>query len=159
MTNDYLFCGCSDGVVRVFGTKNLEHILTLPKPPPLGSANIEAGVKKIRIPATKESKFADCIAVLVDELNQRVIVLYSDRMVFIWDIKNFSKISVYRTALSHCAPIHDLQFIPNSSALGFQQNLPEDMSLEGELGVTKFATCSSDRTIRFWQFIDPSLST
>lgn len=36
ITNDYLFCGCSDGVVRLFSTKSLEHILTLPKPPPLG---------------------------------------------------------------------------------------------------------------------------
>lgn len=59
MTNEYLFCGCSDGVIRVFGSKSLDHIMTLPKPPPLGSANIETGVKKIRIPATKDSKFAD----------------------------------------------------------------------------------------------------
>lgn len=69
MTNDYLFCGCSDGIVRVFGTKSLEHIVTLPKPPPLGSANIESGDKKIRIPCTKESKFADTLAVIVDETN------------------------------------------------------------------------------------------
>lgn len=108
MTNDYLFCGCSDGIVRVFGTKSLEHILTLPKPPPLGSANIESGIKKIRIPATKESKFADTLAVIVDETNMRVVVLYSDRMIFIWDIKQLEKISVYRTALSHCGPIHDI---------------------------------------------------
>jgi hypothetical protein len=59
ITNEYLMCGCSDGVIRVFSTKSLDHIMTLPKPPPLGSANIEAGVKKIRIPATKDSKFAD----------------------------------------------------------------------------------------------------
>jgi len=99
MTNEYLFCGCSDGIVRVFGTKSLEHIITLPKPPPLGSANIESGVKKIRIPATKDSKFADIVAILIDEVNQRVVVLYSDKMMFIWDIKNLDKISVYRTAL------------------------------------------------------------
>ena len=67
MSQDYLICGCSDGVVRLFGTKSLEHILTLPKPPPLGSANIESGVKKIRIPASKDSKFADVISVNVDE--------------------------------------------------------------------------------------------
>ena len=51
MTGDYLFCGCSDGIIRVFAPKSLEHIITLPKPPPLGTANIEAGVKTIRIPA------------------------------------------------------------------------------------------------------------
>ena len=69
MTNDNIFCGCSDGIVRVFGVKSLEHIVTLPKPPPLGSANIETGVRKIRIPATKDSKFADILALIVDEAN------------------------------------------------------------------------------------------
>ena len=69
ITSEYLFCGCSEGVIRVFGSKTLDHIMTLPKPPPLGSANIEAGIKKIRIPATKESKFADTQAVIVDERN------------------------------------------------------------------------------------------
>ena len=108
MTNEYLFCGCSDGVIRVFGTRNLEHITTLPKPPPLGSANIESGVKKIRIPATKESKFADIIALLVDEQNHRVVVLYSDRMTFVWDIRNMEKISVYRTSLAHSGAIYDI---------------------------------------------------
>ena len=87
ITNDYLFCACSEGVIRVFGSKALDHIMTLPKPPPLGSANIEAGIKKIRIPATKESKFADTLGVLVDERNHRVVALYSDRMIFMWDIK------------------------------------------------------------------------
>ena len=88
MTAEYLFCGCSDGVIRVFDATSLEHKMTLPKPPPLGSANIEAGVKKIKIPSTKESKFADTCAVIVDEKNMRVVALYSDRMIFMWDIKD-----------------------------------------------------------------------
>ena len=118
-SSSLLFCGCSDGVVRVFGTKNLEHILTLPKPPPLGSANIESGVKKIRIPATKDSRFADVVALKVDEAGQRVVVVYSDRMMFVWDIKLMDKISVYRTMLAHSGPIHDLQYIPNNLPVGF----------------------------------------
>jgi WD40 repeat protein len=158
MTNDYFFCGCSDGVVRIFGTKSLDHILTLPKPPPLGTANIESGVKKIRIPATKESKFADCLGVIVDEVNMRVVVLYSDRMIFIWDIKDLEKISVYRTALSHCGPIHDIQYIPNSMEIGFQDE-KSAVSLQEESSLTKFVTCSSDRTLRFWHFTDPTISS
>jgi hypothetical protein len=50
----------------------------------------------------------------VDEKNQRVLVLYSDRMVFIWDVKQMDKISVYRTLYSHCGTIYDLQYIQNS---------------------------------------------
>jgi hypothetical protein len=67
MTNDNLFCGCSDGIIRVFASDTLEHRVTLPKPPPLGTANIEAGAKTIRIPAKQDSKFADTVAVVIDE--------------------------------------------------------------------------------------------
>lgn len=119
--------------------------MTLPKPPPLGTANIESGVKKIRIPATKESKFADTIAVIIDEQRERVLALYSDRMMFMWDIKKLDKISVYRTFLYHSAPIHDLVML---------NNVPSTPAIDG---VSSFATCSSDKTIRFWHFIDPSI--
>jgi hypothetical protein len=84
---DHLYCACNDGIVRIFSSKSLEHIMTLPKPPPLGSANVESGNKKIRIPASKDSRFADALAVLIDEKNQRVVVLYSDKMIFIWDVR------------------------------------------------------------------------
>jgi len=143
MTNDFLMCGCSDGTVRVFEPGTLNHILTLPKPPPLGTANIESGLKKIRIPATKESKFADAVAVAIDDERKRVVVVYSDRMMFMWDIKNLEKISVYRTFLYHSGPIHDLQCLPVQKA--------------GD-GITQFATCSADKTIRFWHYIDMTVS-
>jgi hypothetical protein len=57
------------------------------RPPPLGDTNIMVGVSKIKIPTTSESKFADVICCIVDQVNNRVIALYSDRMLFIWDIK------------------------------------------------------------------------
>ena len=72
------------------------------------------------------------------------------------------KISVYRTLYSHSGPIYDLQYIPNSLPIGFQtQTEAETGSIESltedELSnITKFATCSADRTIRFWNFLDPS---
>jgi len=47
-----------------------------------------------------------CLA--VDESNKRVIALYSDRLLFIWDIKNFDGMNVYRTFMSHRGPIHDI---------------------------------------------------
>ena len=133
----HLLCGCSDGTIRVFSTSTLEHIVTLPKPPPLGSANVEAGVKKIRIPASKESKFADAVAVQMDVERQKIVVLYSDRMMFMWDIKKLEKIGVFRTFLHHCGPIYDLEALPSTSE-----------------SVTRFATCSTDKTIRFWNYYD-----
>jgi WD40 repeat protein len=113
-----LFCACSDGVMRIFKTGNLEHIMTMSRPPPLGDTNTLVGVQKIKIPTSGKSKYADIMACAVDELNNRVVAVYSDRMMFVWDISDLKKISVYRTFLSHCAPIHDIQTIPNYLALG-----------------------------------------
>ena len=64
----FLYCACTEGIVRIFNTKTLEFIMTIPKPPPLGQANVDAG-KKIRIPTSKEAKFADAVGVQVDERN------------------------------------------------------------------------------------------
>lgn len=84
-----LFCACSDGTLRVFNTDKLNHIVTLPRPPPLGDTNVLVGVSKIKIPTNEESRFADLVCCIVDEVNKRVVALYSDRMLFIWDIKKF----------------------------------------------------------------------
>lgn len=36
VTDDLIFCGCADGVVRVFQPTNLQYITTLPRPHRLG---------------------------------------------------------------------------------------------------------------------------
>ena len=62
--------------------------------------------------------------------------------------------------MAHKGPIHDIQPIPNEFSVGTVTNKPElaaKMKVAQE--VTKFATCSSDRTIRMWNFIDPNTSS
>mmetsp|Transcript_39353 Transcript_39353/g.45182 ORF Transcript_39353/g.45182 Transcript_39353/m.45182 type:complete len:184 (+) Transcript_39353:468-1019(+) len=110
-----LLCNCSDGVVRLFHTDTLEHILTLPKPPTLGSANQTVGMKKVKPASSKESKYADCIAVEMDESKDRVISVYSDRMILIWDLSNKEKVKVMRAFLGHNGPIYDLDILSDST--------------------------------------------
>ena len=78
-------------------------------------------------------------------------------MVFIWDVRVKEKISVFRTLYSHSGAIYDMQYIPNTlGQIGMQSEasqIPEDLE-----GLTKFATCSADRTVRFWYFADPQSS-
>lgn len=59
------------------------------------------------------------VACYIDEQNQRAVTLYSDRMMFIWDIKKFDQITVYRTFMSHSGPIHEIQVVPNNTMIGF----------------------------------------
>ena len=69
VSNGRLFCSCSDGLLRVFEAATLRHLLTLSKPPPLGTTNILAGVSRIKIPQDKDSLFGDILAGLIDESN------------------------------------------------------------------------------------------
>lgn len=71
----------------------------------MGQTNIETGVKKIKVPNTVASKFSDVLAIISDDKRNRIIAVYSDRMVFLWDVKDSNKIQVIRTFLSHNGPI------------------------------------------------------
>ena len=153
-----LFCACSDGIIRVFSTDNLQHLVTLSKPPPLGSTNLMAGNSKIKIAQNKETKFADVIAVSIDNLNMRAVALYSDKMMFVWDVKSLKAVTVNRSFYSHCGPIHDIQVVPNEFEMGYNQKPGSKTRCENEENLTKFVTCSSDRTIRFWHLVDSSLT-
>ena len=59
--------------------------------------------------------------------------------------------------MSHNGPIHDIQLIPNTLPVGLNlMAVPELVNeLSADDNLTKFVTCSSDRTIRFWHYIDP----
>lgn len=149
-----MFCACAEGVVRIFNPLTLGHLGTLQKPPPLGQTNIESGIKKIKVSQSMVSKFADALAVIADEIRHRLVVVYSDKMVFVWDVKDQTKSQVTRTFLSHNGPIHDIKKINNTWSVGLSES-EEAQSLAADNGLTRFATCSSDRTVRFWHFADP----
>ena len=90
-------CGCSNGVIRCFDADTLEHIITLPRPPPLGEANISPNSKKQIIATNVSCTFADTVAVMLFDNNQRLFSIYSDRTVFIWDIKRMERVSVHKS--------------------------------------------------------------
>ena len=103
-----LYCACSDGIIRIFDTDSLAHLLSLSKPPPLGSTNLMAGNGKIKIQQSKTTKFADVVACAIDTLNNRAVALYSDRMMFVWDVAELKQVTVLRSMYSHSGPIHDI---------------------------------------------------
>ena len=152
-----LYCACSDGIIRVFSTETLQHLLSLSKPPPLGSTNLLAGNGRIKISQNKTTKFADVIACTIDHLNNRAIALYSDHMLFIWDVGALKSVTVLRSMYSHSGPIHDIQVVSNKHQIGLNTKAMSLPRCENEDSLTKFVTCSSDRTIRFWNYIDSSV--
>ena len=61
--------------------------------------------------------------------------------------------SVIRTFLSHNGPIHDIQVVDRSYKVGLTDT-DEGRKLQDEQSLTRFVTCASDRTLRFWHFVD-----
>jgi WD40 repeat protein len=139
ISDHHLLCNCSDGIVRIFHTDTLEHVLTIPKPPNLGAANQTIGMKKVKTSSSKDAKYADCIAVEMDGAKERLVAVYSDGMILIWDLSIKEKVKVMRAFLSHNKTIYDIEILPDSTS-----------------EITRFATCSVDKTIRFWNFYDYS---
>ena len=71
--------------------------------------------------------------------NERIVTVYSDRMILLWDMSSKEKVNVMRALYSHNGPIYDLDVLSSSTQ-----------------EITKFATWSTDKTIRFWNFFDYS---
>ena len=95
------------------------------------------------------------IAVVVDDQRHRILTIYSENMVFLWDIKDILKIQVYRTFMAHNGPIHGIQKIEPAQKIGLKDT-DEGLALRQEEALTRFVTCASDRTLRFWHFADAS---
>ena len=134
----FVLCGCSDGIIRLFDPQSLQHIATLPKPPALGSANVDEGTGADKKAEAK--LFADVLGAEIDECNALVLAVYSDRSFILWDIKNLAKVVIRRSSMSHSAPINDVQVLPGSTS-----------------ALTRFVTCGTDRTLRFWHFAEAGL--
>ena len=62
------------------------------------------------------------MAVVADTKRNRLIAVYSDKMVFLWDVKDTEKIQVTRTFLAHNGPIHDIQKVPAYLKIGFNDS-------------------------------------
>ena len=129
----YLVCGCAEGIIRCFDSATLEHIATLPRPPPLGQANISPDRKKMVISSEPSSLFADTMGLMLLDNNSKLYSLYSDRTVFVWDIARLESITVFRAFLHHSSSINQVQILPSNTS-----------------EVTFFVTGSTDKTIRFW---------
>ena len=130
-------CGLSDGLYRVFNADNLSHVLTLQRPPPLGKLNLEFNSSNINsnINIQKNGKdiFPDIIATSYNIFHDKLIVIYSDKTFFIWDITQLNNVHIFRNNIFHSGGIKAM-----------------DYSVSNEENLLKIATCSDDNTVIYW---------
>jgi WD40 repeat protein len=99
--------GCADGIVRVFNPNNLHFICTLPRPHALGTdvARTPARTDATTQPPGHKTKYADTVAITLVEESKKVICVYSDHSMYVWDVRDFKKVGKSQSYLYHSACI------------------------------------------------------
>ena len=167
-----LCVGCTDGVVRVFDPSTLAFRATLPLPPAVGAYNVravaEAAAASAGHPAAAartsagsplrdgDEVFPGALALRVTADSSRVVVVYGDRSLFVWDISRLDNIGKYRSFLHHASAVWDVRVlsqlsggdarpapVPAAPGIGAPPLLPP-------LPSGAFVTCSSDASVRVW---------
>ncbi|XP_059574626.1 WD repeat-containing protein 62 isoform X1 [Alligator mississippiensis] len=133
VSEKFIFCGCANGTVRIFHSHNMHYLTDLPKPHYLG-----ADVAKEPEPRRPDSVCPDAIALAFDPRNQWLSCVYKDHSVYVWDVKDTSKVGKVWSDLFHSSFVWNIEVYPELE--DHQSCLPPG----------SFLTCSSDNTIRIW---------
>ncbi|XP_008275310.1 mitogen-activated protein kinase-binding protein 1 [Stegastes partitus] len=146
VTDEFIFCGCSDGTVRAFSPVNLHFLCTLPRPHSLG-ADIASMVDASQLFSCRvESRYPDTVAVTYDSTNRWLSCVYNDHSVYVWDVRDLRdprRAGKLYSALYHSSCVWSLEEYPEGGGAG-------RVGGDVRLPPGSFLTCSSDNTIRLW---------
>uniref|UniRef100_A0A4W6DMK0 Mitogen-activated protein kinase binding protein 1 n=1 Tax=Lates calcarifer TaxID=8187 RepID=A0A4W6DMK0_LATCA len=143
LSEDMIFCGCADGTVRAFSPIDLHFICTLPRPHPLG-ADVSTATKASHLFSTKtDVHYPAAIAVTYDPISHWLSCVYNDHSLYVWDVRDVSRVGKVHSALFHAACVWDLEVFPD---------VPGEMGAGLSSGT--FFSCSADNTIRQWRMED-----
>ncbi|XP_004388234.1 WD repeat-containing protein 62 [Trichechus manatus latirostris] len=138
VSQELIFCGCTDGIVRIFQAHSLHYLANLPKPHYLG-VDVAQGLEPSFLFRRKaEAVYPDTVALTFDPTHQWLSCVYKDHSIYIWDVQDINKVSKVWSELFHSSYVWDVEVYPEF----------EDQ--RACLPSGSFLTCSSDNTIRFW---------
>ncbi|XP_070776044.1 mitogen-activated protein kinase-binding protein 1 [Enoplosus armatus] len=147
VTDELIFCGCSDGTVRAFSPVNLHFLCTLPRPHSLG-ADISSMVDASQLFSCRpEARYPDTVAVTYDPTNHWLSCVYNDHSVYVWDVRDLRdprRAGKLYSALYHSSCVWSLEVYPEGGGGG------GGGGGEVHLSPGSFLSCSSDNTIRLW---------
>lgn len=157
-----LAVACTDGVVRIFAAATLEYVTTLPSPPALGAANVAPSQDAVRLSLASFSagaRYPHAICTRLSPDASRCTVVYADRTLFVWDVREPRRIGKLRTFLFPGACVWDVAAPPILARLGPAPGLacstgsgrgPQSGAVSSPLPRDSFVTCGSDGSVRIW---------
>ncbi|XP_026154326.1 WD repeat-containing protein 62 isoform X2 [Mastacembelus armatus] len=144
VSESFIFCGCADGVIRVFSPSNLQYITTLHRPHRLG-VDLAQSVQHGLLPASPGAQYPDTLALTFNPVARHLTCVYNDHSVYVWDVKDVRNVGKLYSALYHSSCVWSVEVYPELLD-GSQACLPP----------SSFFTCSSDNTIRLWHTDPPT---
>ncbi|XP_021563189.1 mitogen-activated protein kinase-binding protein 1 [Carlito syrichta] len=139
VSQDYIFCGCADGTVRLFNPSNLHFLSTLPRPHALGTDIASVTEASRLFSGMANARYPDTIALTFDPTNQWLSCVYNDHSIYVWDVRDPKKVGKVYSALYHSSCVWSVEVYPEVKD-----------SNQACLPPSSFITCSSDNTIRLW---------
>ena len=168
---DFIVVGCADGLVRIFQTKTLKYIGTLPLPAPLLAVGSAANKSNELDEGNKDSEFKPvkpvypaALCVKIDISDTYVTVMYANRQLTTWNVSSIGteEPNIVNSHLYHSGCIWDVN-IPAASAARMHSinngnsvhfggsDLLKDGNISSKpIMDNAVITCSADGTIRFW---------
>uniref|UniRef100_A0A4X2MAN8 WD repeat-containing protein 62 n=1 Tax=Vombatus ursinus TaxID=29139 RepID=A0A4X2MAN8_VOMUR len=138
VSEDLIFCGCTDGTVRIFQAHDMHYVTNLPKPHYLG-VDVAQGLDPSFLFCRKaQSVYPDTVALAFDPCHHWLSCVYKDHSIYVWDIQDLTKVGKVWSDLFHSSYVWNVEVYPEF----------EDQ--RACLPSGSFLTCSSDNTIRFW---------
>ncbi|VVC42307.1 Hypothetical protein CINCED_3A022545 [Cinara cedri] len=135
--SQFIFVGCTEGIIRCFNPETLQFITTLPRTHYLG-VDVALGNNISHMDyIPPNSTYPDTIAMVFDETNMKLTCVYNDHSLYIWDVKDINRVGKSNSFLFHSACIWGVEMYPT-------------LEKDSQIPKNSFITCSSDDTIRVW---------
>ncbi|KAI9208795.1 uncharacterized protein BJ171DRAFT_487345 [Polychytrium aggregatum] len=163
VSDKYILCGCTNGLLRLFEPTTLQFLGNLSRPHSATKYTAYDGSASSASRPTAKPGYPDVVAAKLDAANTKVVAIYNDRSLYVWDISDIRNPLKYRALLSHSDCVWGVEVVPSSGtselpapldAATPQSNVfvaPSPPSLDQtSLPPNSFATYSSDGTVRFW---------
>ncbi|XP_063108702.1 WD repeat-containing protein 62 isoform X3 [Cavia porcellus] len=138
VSEELIFCGCTDGIIRIFQAHSLQYLTNLPKPHHLGVDVAQPQESSSLCHRKVDAVYPDTVALTFDPVHQWLSCVYRDHSIYIWDVKDINKVDKIWSELFHSSYVWNVEVYPE-----FEDE-------RACLPSGSFLTCSSDNTIRFW---------